>query len=201
MSDARVTLETKATAVKTFQASLLPPSAREAYDDSKIESEISIIVIASDAVQLASANSFFLFLAGPRYNATGLNKLSSSPRRFSLRPRDFSPPYIFIYDSDGKWNRRFYETVPRPTPRYSNLLQRLGREREREGVFVISPPQGNDENVSCNWRERRLVAAIRPRQSFSSSEEPNPLEEETRVKRIDSGRPINSSHSANNVVR
>lgn len=76
------------------------------------------------------------------------------------------------------------------------------REREKEGGRVCHLSTAETIKMFRAIEEKGLVAAIRPRQSFSSRRGlPRWRRRETRVKRIDSGRPINSSHSANNVVR
>lgn len=89
---------------------------------------------------------------------------------------------------------------------YSPLSQtttNLEEEREREkGDCVCHLSTAETIKMFRAIGEKGLVAAIRPRQSFSSRRGLPPWRRrKTRVKRIDSGRPINSSHSANNVVR
>lgn len=194
--------------VKTFQA--FPFLADREYrarrtrdDDSKIESEISIIVIAGDAVQVPSANSS----SSPGQDITRRDLINWARAHLVFHFDDaiflllVTPGYI--YDSDGKWNRRFYERSSPPIPRYPKLTTNLEEEREREkGGCVCHLSSAETIKMFRAIGEKGLVAAIRPRQSFSSRRGlPRWRRRETRVKRIDSGRPINSSHSANNVVR
>lgn len=75
------------------------------------------------------------------------------------------------------------------------------RERERERGCVCHLSAAETIKMFRAIGEKGLVGGRNSSETkFLLSEGPIPLEEEE-VKRIDSGRPINSSHSANNVVR
>lgn len=70
-------------------------------------------------------------------------------------------------------------SVPRPLfPAIANYYKLGGREREREGGLCLSSLyRGNDQNVSCNWRER-AGGRNSSETKFLFSEGPTSLEEE-----------------------
>lgn len=194
--------------VKTFQAFPSPSSPLAPVNTAR---GVRAMTTAKSRARYQSSSSRampfkwsakLVFLPGPRYNAMGLNKLSSSPPRFSLRRRDFSPPPRF---SPAIFTIRMVNgiddstSVP-PFPRYSTTnLGKRRRERERGCVCHLSAAETIKMFRAIG--EKGLVGGRNSSETkFLLSEGPTPLEEEE-VKRIDSGRPINSSHSANNVVR